>query len=78
MFLPYIQVVLKGKFVEFHVLVVKCHELTYCHFYLMTEVYFFQQHAILIFFSQSKDEISDFKNALKYTNIFSESHKFLL
>ena len=44
----------------------------------MTEVYFFQQHAILIFVSQSKDEISDFKNAIKYTNIISESHRFLL
>jgi hypothetical protein len=39
-----LQDVLKGKFVEFNVLVEKCHELTYCHFYkfyLMTEVYFF-------------------------------------
>jgi hypothetical protein len=42
----------------------------------MTEVYFFQQQTILIFVSQSKEGISNFKNAIKYTYYFRESQIF--
>jgi hypothetical protein len=44
----------------------------------MTCVYCFLQHAISIFVSESKEEISDFENAISYAHIISESHKFSL